>query len=293
MLTLRPDLLGNYSKASFLTAGGIESNIVNPSPGQLLATALSRIDTLDLAGPLAVYSTTPTGPLAAPRWYGSGTMLPNGQVLATSGADKDAVKTPGSEITVMVAELFTPGPNTWQQVATQHRERTYHNSAVLMRDGRVLVGGHAPITNSYLAHMSLGPPFTPNEGRDPSFEIYSPWYVFRDDRPAITSVSTTSLTNGGSFTAAVSGVTAAKPLHSIVLMRRTAFTHLVDGDQRAVELKVTTNPITGVRTIAVPNANVLPPGKYVLYANITTSDGIVPSKGVSMTVGANVVGACH
>ena len=82
-------------------------------------------------------------------------------MLATSGADKDGVKTPGSEITVMIAELFTPGTNTWEQVATQNRERTYHNTAVLMRDGRVLVGGHAPITNSYLAHMSLGPPFTP------------------------------------------------------------------------------------------------------------------------------------
>ena len=90
-------------------------------------------------------------------------------------------------------------------------------------------------------------------------------------------------------------MTGASNLHSIVLMRRTATTHLVDADQRAVKLKVlSTNPLNPAqRTLAVPSTNVLPPGKYVLFANINTSDGVVPSKGVAMTVGAGVVGACN
>ena len=46
MLTLNPDALGNYTKASFLTAGGIQSTIVNPSPGSYVATELSRVDTM-------------------------------------------------------------------------------------------------------------------------------------------------------------------------------------------------------------------------------------------------------
>jgi hypothetical protein len=108
MLPLRPDASGNYNKASFLTAGGIQSTVANPSPGNYVATALSRVDTMDLSGSTPRYSSRVTGSLNAPRWYGSGTLLPNGQVLTTSGADRDEVMTPGLEIPVRVAELFDP-----------------------------------------------------------------------------------------------------------------------------------------------------------------------------------------
>jgi len=80
MLPLTPDASGNYTRASFLTAGGIQSTVVNPSPGNYVATALSRVDTMDLSGPTPKYSSQVTGSLNAPRWYGSGTLLPNGQV---------------------------------------------------------------------------------------------------------------------------------------------------------------------------------------------------------------------
>ena len=293
MLPLRPDASGNYTRASFLTAGGIQSMVANPSPGNYVATALSRIDTMDLSGSTPRYSSEITGSLNAPRWYGSGTLLPNGQVLATSGSDRDEVMTPGLEIPVKVAELFDPATNTWTQVATQNRARTYHNSVVLMRDGRVLVGGHAPITTMYMWGIDLGEPFSPDNGRDPSFEIYSPWYVFRNDRPTITGVGTKNLVNGGTFTATIPGVTTN--LDSMVLLRRTAHTHLVDGDQHAVVLRVlSANPITSSIKLAVPSTSVLPPGNYVLFANIKALDGkIVPSKGVAVTVGSGVVGACQ
>lgn len=293
MLPLSPDASGNYTQASFLTAGGIMSTIANPSPGNYVATALSRIDTMDLSGPTPKYSSQVTGSLSAPRWYGSGTLLPNGQVLATSGADRDEVMTPGFEIPVEIAELFDPATNTWTQVDAQNRDRTYHNTASLMRDGRVLVGGHAPITTAYLSHMALPEPFTQGKGRDPSFEIYSPWYVFRSDRPSITGVGTKNLLNGGTFTATVPGVTTN--LDSMVLMRRTAHTHLVDGDQHAVVLPVlSVNPLTSSIKLAVPNTSVLPPGQYVLFANARALDGkVVPSKGIAVTVGSGVVGACQ
>ena len=76
-----------------------------------MATALSRIDTMDLAALRPVYSSV-TGSLNAPRWYGSGTLLPNGQVLTTSGSDRDEVMTPGLEIPVQLAELFDPASET-------------------------------------------------------------------------------------------------------------------------------------------------------------------------------------
>ena len=260
-------------------------------PGPLLASTLSRVDTINVAGPVAVYSTTPTAPLAAPRWYGSGTLLPNGQVLATSGADKDAVKTPGSEITAIVAELFTPGANTWEQVATQHRERTYHNSATLMRDGRVLVGGHAPITNSYMAHMSLGPPFTPNEGRDPSFEIYSPWYVFRNDRPVITVAPAHVAYNRTAITATTGCVEpaqhradAAHRVHA-PRRRRPARRRAARGEHESAEQGSADRRGAGGERPAAGEVRALREHQHF--------DGVVPSKGVAVTVGAGVVGACE
>ncbi len=51
----------------------------------------------------------------------------------------------------------------------------------------MLVGGHAPINTAYLFSLNLEElGFSPNDGRDPSFEIYSPPYVFKD-RPEILS----------------------------------------------------------------------------------------------------------
>ena len=55
-------------------------------------------------------SSTVTGSLNAARWYGYGTLLPNGQVLATSGADRDEVRTTGGKKpSDEVAELFESG----------------------------------------------------------------------------------------------------------------------------------------------------------------------------------------
>ena len=181
MLPQKPDSSGQYRKAEFLTAGGIPTAVVATNPGTYLATASSRIDSVTVGsdGRLSSVSRL-TGPLAHARWYTSGVLLPTGEVFAVSGADRDEVATPGLGFAVRQAEIFDPQTETWRGVALQNNPRTYHNTAVLLRDGRVLVGGHAPITTAYLSNIdlsSLG--FSPNDGRDPSFEIYSPPYMFR------------------------------------------------------------------------------------------------------------------
>ena len=105
MLPLEPDLLGRYSKASFLTAGGV---VNPPSPGSYLSTSDARITTVDTDRGDAI-QTKPTGDLSRPRWYPSGVLLPTGEVMAFSGADRDEVATPGLELPGQAGRAVEPG----------------------------------------------------------------------------------------------------------------------------------------------------------------------------------------
>ena len=278
MLPLQPDLLGRYTKASFLTGGGVV-NPVAPSPGSYFSTSDARITTVDTGAGNAL-STKPTGDMHRPRWYPSGVLLPTGEVIAFSGADRDEVASPGLEFPVKQAELWDPKTGDWSPVAEGHRPRTYHNTAVLLPDGRILIGGHAPITTLYLKHISLPGGFAPNE-RDPSFELYSPPYLFRGERPKIVSAPT-AVAHGATMDVVVDR--PASEIESLVLVRNPTETHLVDDDQRNVVLRVLGRTGNRVTVAAPPNGNVAPPGPYLLFANRKTAKGPVPSVAKQLTV---------
>jgi len=277
MLPLKPDASGSYTRAEFLTAGGVVSGFVATSPGTYFATDLSRIDRIDTAGGTLAYRTRLTGKLTRRRWYGSGVVLPDGSVMLFSGADRDGVVAPGLDVPVTVTERFDPKTETWRPMATQHRTRTYHNTALLLPDGRVLVGGHAPISTAYLSNIdlsSLG--FSQGDGRDPSFEIYSPPYVFRSDRPVIQNIppKAADVTRGQLYT--INTPEPAK-IESAMMIRRTAITHLVDGDQRAVVLPIVARGSNYVRVRIPAAAAVAPAGHYMLFIQKTATDGPIPS----------------
>ena len=188
-----------YSQASFLTAGGI----IGTTPGTYLATTDSRITTIDTANADA-FSWRATSPLNNARWYSTGVLLPDGTVFAVSGADRDEVDFPGSGMPVHQAEIFNPVTNQWTAVASERHDRTYHNSAVLLPTGQVLVGGHAPINTGYGSPTNL--PGASNNFRDATFEIYNPPYLFFGGRPAISAVSSPHLRYGRSLTISGHGV---------------------------------------------------------------------------------------
>ncbi|MGH9085993.1 MAG: galactose oxidase-like domain-containing protein, partial [Acidimicrobiales bacterium] len=236
MLPLEPDEAGRYRSVELLSAGGI----AGVTPGTYLAQSSSQVNTVTIGedGSEAL-SSRATGPLQAPRWYGTGVLLPSGEVMAFSGADRDEVVAPGSGVPVTTPELWDPETETWRQVAAQGRSRTYHNTATLLPDGRVLVGGHAPIPTGYAYNTTL-PGLSPNEGRDPTFEVYSPPYLFRGDRPTIHQAPG-RIDTGSTFEVVVGDALEAAAIAeegSVVLMRNTAITHLVDADQRSVVLPV-------------------------------------------------------
>lgn len=279
MLPLRPDEDGGYNDAEFLSAGGV----FGVTPGTYFAHPFSTITNVATDGDTVEMSSRDAGDLNNNRWYSTGVLLPTGEVFAVSGASADEVVGPGTGQPVTEAEIFDPETETWRPVASQHHARTYHNTAALLPDGSVLVGGHAPIPTLYAFHMTLpGNLFSPNEGRDPSFEIYKPWYFFRDDRPKISDVPK-KIHSDGRFNVTVNG---AKDVESIVLVRNPSITHLVDGDQRSVELRILSRHGDTIQVAAPPGA-VAPPGPYLVFANRRASDGaLVPSeaKQVRLTI---------
>ncbi len=282
-MPLVPNAQGQYGSASFLTAGG---EINPPSPGSYFATSDSRLTTVTTTGGQDHMSTVPTGDLPGPRWYPSGVLLPNGQVLAFNGADRDDVTAPGNGIAQKQTVLFDPSTHRWQVLANSRDARTYHNSAVLLPDGRVLVGGHAPISTDYASNVTLpGGVTAPDNGRDPSFEIYSPPYMSWGPQAKIIKAPTEKnpLSYGQRFTVKVNQ-NAAK-IASVVLVSNPSLTHLVDPNQRNIVLPVIARHGTTLTVKAPPSADVAPPGPYLLFVNQTYPQGLQPSASKQLFVG--------
>lgn len=280
LLPLKPGADGKYTKTSYLTAGGV----LLPSPGSYFATDQSSITTIDTAGGQDKATQQKTGSLNQVRWFGQNIVLPTGEVVVFSGADKDEVVLPGTEFPVQQAELFNPDTKTWKPIATAHNPRTYHNSAVLLPSGEVLVGGHATISTGYLNNTTLPGGFAPHDGRDPSFEVFKPPYLFRGGRPTI-SAAPSDIAYGKDLVITMKTAAQAASLQSVVLVRNSAITHIVDADQRTVQLRVVSQRGRRVRLAAPTDGNVAPPGPYMLFANAKNAKGPVPSVAKQLFVG--------
>jgi short-subunit dehydrogenase len=282
-LPLVPDASGRYTSASFLAAGGT----INPSgPGSYVATSDSRITTIDTSGPREISSTRPTGDLKVSRWFSSAVLLPTGQVVVFNGSDRDQTLTPGLEIPRHQTELFDPATNRWQLLAPSHQARTYHNTAVLLPDGRVLISGHAPLPTLFLRDITIPGGFAPNDGRDPTFEIFSPPYLSWGARPSIVDAPRT-LDYGRELTVTTDVPTSQ--IESVVLVSNPALTHLVDANQRNVVLPVVARDGNRITVRTPPSGNVAPPGAYMLFVNKRTPNGLVPSTSTQTFVGLSTL----
>lgn len=281
MLRMRPP----YDRSSLIIAGGV----LGPSPDTLLATRLSEKVTVDRAGKV---TSQLTGLLNHARWASPGVVLPTGKVVVFNGADKEETFEPGQENAVRQAEIFNPRTNTWRPAAVSRRERTYHNTAILLPDARVLVGGHAPAPNGLLYHHdNPADPAFANNDRDPSFEIYSPPYLFRGTRPTIRharsgiawrSTFRVRVSCGRRFPECRQG----RMIREVVLSRLPAQTHTSDVNQRSMTLSFRRVPGTNViRVKAPPSGVTAPPGPYYLFVNRSSRHGLIPSVARTLTVG--------
>lgn len=229
-------------------------------------------------------------PMHEPRWHVNGVLLPSGDVLAVGGGHFDSVVLYGARNSyAMSAELYDPDTGTWEELAEMTVPRGYHSTAVLLPDGRVLVGGNVPL------------PWPPQDIEERVYgqivenrlEVFEPPYLHtgEDSRPSITGISNNpndeaqeaavaNLTYGQSFSVTVTGVDEG--LDRVVLVRPGATTHGFDADQRGILLNVTSHDLDaqgdGTLTLtAPPNGNVAPPGHYMLFVNEDVDGTSVPS----------------
>lgn len=197
-------------------------------------------------------------PMNLPRRQHNTTLLPDGTVLVTGGSTGGGFNNRGAA--ALPAEMWDPKTEKWTTWASNSVFRGYHSTAILLPDGRVMVGG----------------------GRgsgDYTSQFFSPPYLFKGDRPVVTTISE-SAGWGGAFDV---GTPNPAAIARVTMLRPGAMTHAFDQNARFLELPFTPTP-TGVRVTAPANANLAPPGYYLVY--LLDANG-VPSVGKFIAIGGD------
>lgn len=202
------------------------ASAVDGDPG----TAAAQIIDLNVPDP----AWREIAPMANPRWFLNSVLLPDGTLFVVGGGRVQNLDP------VMEPEIFDPVTETWTTDAPMTVPRLYHSTALLLPDGRVWVAG------------------TDGETR---MEVYSPDYLSRGARPVITDAPA-SVTYGQGF-----------PIHlleqgdvsSVAFIRLSAVTHCFNMGQRHVALDFAPSDFAGFQITAPADANLAPPGYYMLF----------------------------
>jgi hypothetical protein len=209
----------------------------------------------------------PTGSMVHERVMPDSVILPNGKILVVNGARKGMAGAFGAHLgnlgptrdPVLETELFDPATGTWETLCSKTIRRIYHATAALLPDGRVLVAGHDGLLNNF--ESEPGQP--PNTSSKYQIEIFSPPYLFRGPRPVVRSAPS-SIGYGSAFQIEVNIEVAE--VESVCVIRQSSVTHQINTDQRYVGLAIIpTMSHTSVMVQAPPDANIAPPGFYMLF----------------------------
>ncbi|KAI9850650.1 MAG: hypothetical protein M1838_005294 [Thelocarpon superellum] len=222
-------------------------------------TASSAAHVVTIGAPGGNAAVNPIGNMSYERIFANGVVLPNGHVFITGG---QSFGIPFSDNNLdLTPEIWDPDTQLFTPLLSNSIARVYHSVALLMLDGTVFSGGgglcgETCSTNHFDA------------------QVFTPPYLLNDDgspatRPAITSVSGSTVAVGGSLT-----VTTDSSVGAMSLVRYGSTTHTVNTDQRRIPLSLETVG-TNKYTFAVPNdPGVALPGAWMLFA---LNDDGVPS----------------
>jgi len=209
------------------------------------AESTARTDIVDLRNPHPHF--TAGADLAEPTRYLSAVILPDDTVLTTGGSRDYRGRNDSNN---HIARIYDPAANTFRAVAPPQVGRNYHSEALLLPDGRVVT----------LGSERLGGDNGVPGAFEQRIEVYSPPYLYRGSRPALTD-GPTVLQHGGTAEFRTPDPDA---LATAKLMRPSAVTHTTDVQQRSVALSITRK--AGAISVSVPTeAGLVPPGWYMLF----------------------------
>jgi galactose oxidase len=220
-----------YSPGKVLIVGGSD-----PADGPPTKTA--EVIDLNQMTPSWRY----TASMTYPRRQLNATLLFDGQVLVTGGTSSTGFSDPAGA--VHAAEVWDPSSERWTLLADGQVNRVYHSTTLLLPDGRVLHAGSGD---------------GPGLPRELSAELFSPPYLFRDERPVITS-GPDAVSYGQDFSLVTPD--AARVVR-VTLVRLGSVTHAFDQSQLFVELGF--QRTAGGLTVSAPvSGAIAPPGPYMI-----------------------------
>lgn len=197
------------------------------------------------------------------RIYVSSVVLPNGEVLIMGGMNNSVVFSDnGAHLS---AEMYDPTTNSFRTLASMAVPRTYHSAGILLNDGRVFMGGGGLCGEHCAANHK-------------DAEIFSPPYLFNSNgelavRPTISSPDK-------AYYGIPLPVVASTDVEEFVFMRMSSATHSVNNEQRRIPVQHSGS--NGNYILTMPDANVMPPGYYMLFV---INNAGVPSISEAVLVG--------
>ncbi|GBC01261.1 hypothetical protein RclHR1_04110013 [Rhizophagus clarus] len=164
--------------------------------------------------------------------------------------------------------LYDPFAKTYKALASSTIPRMYHSTATLLPDGTILVAGSNPSGS-----VTLDVKF-PTEYR---VEIYSPPYIFSQNRPNILSLNSLQInqqriqiTYNQTVTLVVQINSANAPSLKASIIHHGFVTHSTNMNQRYVYLDIENSyesaPNQYVLTVRIPpNPTIIAPGPHFIY----------------------------
>ena len=204
-------------------------------------TATSEIIDLNATTPAWKF----TGSMHFPRRQHNAVILPDGKVFIVGGSKAGGFDTSTSP--VLPTEMWDPATGQFTVMASIAVYRGYHSTALLLADGRVLSAGG-------------------NVG-GPNAQLFSPPYLFAGARPSIASAPVSA----GYGQAVFIGTPDASSIKEVTLLRESSVTHTNSMSQSFQSLSFTTTS-TGLNVTMPANANIAPPGYYMVF--ILNSSGV-------------------
>jgi hypothetical protein len=176
-------------------------------------------------------------------------VLPDGKVILFGGVSRGT-----REGYRNVPEMFDPVTEEWTSLASAGVQRTYHQVAILLSDGRVWNAGSTPTRSNWELRT----------------EIFRPSY-YSASRPSI-SGSPSIGSYGGSISIPTSN---GSSITRATLVKLPDTTHHYDANMRHLTLARRSHNSSSVTVDAPLNNRLAPPGYY--YLHIINSSGI-PSR---------------